>query len=87
MIADVDAYTAFLPFATSSKVLSASIRSPNVEIPLEKKGWLKDGTAGDVWDLEAELNIGAMGYTEGYVSKVEMKKWSEVTVSLFCAVL
>lgn len=33
-----------------------------------------------MWDLEAELHIGAMGYQEGYVSRIEMKKWHEVTV-------
>jgi hypothetical protein len=34
-----------------------------------------------MWDLEAELKIGAMGYEEGYVSKVQSKKWEYVSVS------
>lgn len=34
----------------------------------------------ETWELEAELKIGAMGYEEAYVSLVELKKWSLVTV-------
>jgi coenzyme Q-binding protein COQ10 len=88
VIADVDSYHSFLPFATTSKVLSAALRDRSPAGPLVtkltgEKGWLKDQMEceSEQWDLEAELKIGAMGYEEGYVSRVELKKWSSVTVS------
>lgn len=80
MIADVDAYSSFLPFVKVSRVLNAK---KGKEIHrVGEKAWLHKEGAGDVWDLEAELKIGAMGYEEGYVSKVQSKKWEYVSVSL-----
>lgn len=79
VIADVDAYASFLPFATKSEVLSAVHDGQTRSI--EEQGWLKGGAEGEQWLLEAELKAGAMGFEEGYVSKVEAKKWERVSVS------
>ena len=76
----MDAYASFLPFATKSEVLSAVLEGQ--ARPTREKGWLKGGSPGEHWELEAELKAGAMGYEEGYVSKVEAKKWERVSVSL-----
>ena len=85
VIADVDSYRSFLPFATSSHVLSAALRAdPATPQPLPQQGWLKPpATPGETWDLEAELHVGAMGYSEGYVSRIELQKYSQVIVRLF----
>lgn len=48
---------------------------------VQEQGWLKGGQPGDVWQMEAELKAGAMGFEEGYVSKVEAKKWKGVSVN------
>ncbi|KAM0749962.1 hypothetical protein T439DRAFT_326846 [Meredithblackwellia eburnea MCA 4105] len=77
VIADVDSYAQFLPFATRSEVLTAECLGKTSKT--SEKGWLKDGQEGEKWDLEAELRVGAMGFEEGYVSKVETVKWKEVT--------
>jgi coenzyme Q-binding protein COQ10 len=45
--------------------------------------WLDDdGRDGDEWELEAELQVGAMGFQESYVSKVRAKKFQLVSVSV-----
>lgn len=87
VIADVDSYHSFLPFATTSKVLSAAYRDRSQSAAfttskIGEKGWLNDQAECEAerWELAAELKIGAMGYEEGYVSRVELKKWSSVTV-------
>ncbi|GAA5924513.1 type II toxin-antitoxin system RatA family toxin [Sporobolomyces koalae] len=78
VIADVDSYHEFLPFTSSSRVLSATCLSRSDPQPtrsiLAQKGWLQAGEAqtGDKWSMDAELRIGAMGFDEGYVSRVEM---------------
>ncbi|GAA6007900.1 hypothetical protein JCM11491_006530 [Sporobolomyces phaffii] len=78
VIADVDSYHQFLPFTTSSKVLAASRlsqASPTARANVAEKGWLQvgDGCQGQKWVMDAELRIGAMGFDEGYVSRVEME--------------
>ncbi|GAA5895135.1 type II toxin-antitoxin system RatA family toxin [Sporobolomyces salmoneus] len=78
VIADVDSYHQFLPFTSSSKVLSASqfSSSQTTRSNLAEKGWLRvddDGHEGRKWVMDAELRIGAMGFDEGYVSRVEME--------------
>ncbi|GAA5885102.1 hypothetical protein JCM6882_007229 [Rhodosporidiobolus microsporus] len=83
VIADVDSYIHFLPFTTSSRVLSAAVLSPNggkTPQPLAQKPWLKEGE-GERWEMDAELRIGAMGFDEGYVSRVEVEKgrWVKAT--------
>ena len=81
VIADVDSYHSFLPFATSSQVLSAALRHSATVLPLAAKGWLKPPTIpNETWDLEAELHVGAMGYSEGYVSRIELQKYNQVIV-------
>ncbi|ORY90657.1 hypothetical protein BCR35DRAFT_274611 [Leucosporidium creatinivorum] len=79
VIADVDAYSSFLPFATKSEVLSAVHEGQSRSV--QEQGWLKGGQEGEVWQMEAELKIGAMGFEEGYVSKVEAKKWEKVSAT------
>lgn len=88
VIADVDAYQDFLPFTTSSRVLSAVKRDPSEPseqqpAPTVEKGWLKGGRAGEAWELRGELQIGAMGFQEGYVSTVQAQKWQKVSVCLW----
>jgi coenzyme Q-binding protein COQ10 len=86
VIADVDAYQSFLPFATDSRVLSAVRLSTEgkgkATQRTQDKGWLVGGAHGEQWEMDAELKIGAMGYNEGYVSKVQTKKWEMVAVRL-----
>lgn len=96
IIANVDEYKSFLPFATESKVLSAhkisstssSGSKERVNSSIQGKGWLKDldEMKGESWELDAELRIGAMGYDEGYVSLVKAKKWESVAVSFFSSI-
>ncbi|BGP53494.1 hypothetical protein JCM8202_001138 [Rhodotorula sphaerocarpa] len=78
VIADVDSYQSFLPFTTSSRVLSAALLDPHTrhrtDRPLSEKGWLRPGAPGERWEMDAELRIGAMGFEEGYVSRVEADK-------------
>lgn len=83
VIADVDSYQDFLPFASSSRVLSAARLTGGRQVArTESKSWLKnDGRDGDEWELEAELRVGAMGFQESYVSKVRAKKFQLVSVS------
>ncbi|GAA5870722.1 hypothetical protein JCM16303_001566 [Sporobolomyces ruberrimus] len=81
VIADVDSYHQFLPFTSSSKVLSASqlpsssTTTPRSLADLAEKGWLRadDSERGKKWIMDADLQIGAMGFNEGYVSRVEME--------------
>ncbi|GAA5979788.1 hypothetical protein JCM10908_003046 [Rhodotorula pacifica] len=85
VIADVDSYQSFLPFTTSSRVLNSTSIDPNGggqrrDRPVAEKGWLTPG-AGERWEMDAELRIGAMGFEEGYVSRVEAEKerWVKAT--------
>ncbi|BGP22207.1 hypothetical protein JCM10295v2_001085 [Rhodotorula toruloides] len=83
VIADVDSYQSFLPFTTSSRVLTAARLDPQgrrLSQPVAEKGWLR-GTPGERWEMDGELRIGAMGFDEGYVSLVEMEKdkWVKAT--------
>ncbi|GAA5973332.1 hypothetical protein JCM11641_003076 [Rhodosporidiobolus odoratus] len=84
VIADVDSYTQFLPFTSTSRVLSATQISPRdgrrTPQSLTEKGWLRPGE-GERWEMDAELRIGAMGFDEGYVSLVELEtaKWVKAT--------
>ncbi len=55
VIADIDAYSSFLPFLTTSKVTQWS----NVDSKFGKK-----------WPQEAELRVGYGGYEESFQSKV-----------------
>ncbi|KAK4049739.1 hypothetical protein OIO90_005320 [Microbotryomycetes sp. JL221] len=82
VIADVDSYQKFLPFAASSTVLSAAKHTPQggkqPQQP-QDKGWLSQQGPGEKWELDAELRIGAMGFDQSYVSKVGATKWESVS--------
>ncbi|GAA5872878.1 hypothetical protein JCM3774_006353 [Rhodotorula dairenensis] len=83
VIADVDSYQSFLPFTTASRVLNSTSIDPSGDRrdrPVREKGWLRPG-AGERWEMDAELRIGAMGFEEGYVSRVEAEKerWVKAT--------
>ncbi|GAA6064232.1 hypothetical protein JCM10212_006361 [Sporobolomyces blumeae] len=99
VIADVDSYHEFLPFTSSSRVLSATrldpssstspapsgSSSPASTIRLADKPWLVrtanrpgSGRGDERWVMDAELRIGAMGFDEGYVSRVELDKGKSV---------
>lgn len=86
VIADVDSYHSFLPFATASRVLAATRISEKGKERYEvrDKEWLggQGEQEGERWEMDAELRIGAMGYEEGYVSLVETRKWDSVQVRL-----
>lgn len=78
VIADIDSYSSFIPFLTSSKVL-------NGESGKKSKMWLDSdpNDKGKVHRLQAELGVGFAGFAESYVSNVECRKWDQVTVSFF----
>ena len=79
IIADVDAYSSFIPFVKSSKVLSHSSASTSVSKP-----WLEP-TDEDHVKVKQEMKIGFKYFEEAYVSNVECHKFHTVTVraSLF----
>ncbi|KAL8291908.1 hypothetical protein RQP46_002166 [Phenoliferia psychrophenolica] len=85
IIADVDSYHDFLPFATASRVLSAVRHvegTPGEIRDLRRKEWLvgdREVGEGERWEMEAELKAGAMGFVEGYVSRVEAIKYRSVS--------
>ncbi|GAA5855804.1 hypothetical protein JCM9279_003326 [Rhodotorula babjevae] len=81
VIADVDSYQHFLPFTTQSRVLRAARAGSGRDEPVAERGWLTEGGEGERWDMDGELRIGAMGFDEGYVSRVEMEKhkWVKAT--------
>ncbi|KAI5481061.1 nonribosomal peptide synthase [Pseudohyphozyma bogoriensis] len=83
VIADVDSYHSFLPFATSSSVLKAAkvTAKGKEKEDLASQGWLKGGEEGERWELEADLQVGALGFSEGYVSRVDTVKWKEVAAT------
>ncbi|KAH7105429.1 dehydrase and lipid transport-domain-containing protein [Auriculariales sp. MPI-PUGE-AT-0066] len=62
VVANVDLYHTFLPFCTSSRVLRRA--SPKTSLEPEQ--------------LEAELNVGFMGLSESYVSKVTCRPFESV---------
>ena len=68
-MADVDSYNKFIPFCTSSKVLS-------------RKEPLKDLKIPDAFNMDAELTVGFLSFTESYVSKVTCSPYDSVKVSL-----
>lgn len=88
IVADVDSYKDFLPFTTESKVLNSQLvnltTKERMKTNLNEKGWLNlnDNNEGELFELEAELKIGAMGYNESYISLVKAKKWESVSVSI-----
>ena len=89
VIADVDSYQSFLPFTTASRVLNSTSLDPSGQRrdrPVTEKGWLRPG-AGERWEMDAELRIGAMGFEEGYVSRVEAEKerWVKVNVPAYAS--
>lgn len=72
VIADIDSYSAFIPFLTSSKVLNAP--------PDGSKPWLEEPEDEKV-ELQSELAVGFAGFQEKYVSKNVCTKFHSVTVS------
>ena len=69
IVADVGSYNKFVPFCTRSKVLSR--RKP-----------LKDPKLPDGFNMDAELTVGFLSFTESYVSKVTCSPYDSVKVSL-----
>lgn len=86
VIADVDSYKQFVPFATNSQVLiaqragTASGESEAARLAKEQ-AWLRSDKPGEEWEMKAQLTIGALNFNESYTSKVTTKNWSSVTVS------
>lgn len=76
IIADIDAYSTFIPYLSHSKVLSSSSSAP-----LIRKDWLEGGLEGETQELKAELGIGFAALSQSYVSAVKCRKWDIVTVS------
>jgi len=68
-VADVGSYNRFIPFCTGSKVLS-------------RKEPLKDLKIPDGFNMDVELTVGFLSFTESYVSKVTCTPYDSVKVSL-----
>ncbi|CAE6494032.1 unnamed protein product [Rhizoctonia solani] len=64
LVADVNSYHFFLPFCTSSRVLT----------PPPPGGFTTD----EPYEVEAELKVGFMGMNESYVSLVRCRPWESV---------
>ena len=99
VVADIDSYEHFVPYASRSRVLSASTSSSTRQSTssrrllstheLASKPWIPGTGAnaasagGDKWELEAELAVGAMGFDERYKSHVTLVPLHTVTVRAF----
>lgn len=86
VIADVDSYKQFVPFATDSRVLVAKrvgTSSDEAECArlAREQAWLRSGVEGEEWEMKAQLRIGALNFNEAYTSKVTTRNWDTVTVS------
>jgi len=95
VVADIDSYEHFVPYASRSRVLSASTSSSTRQSTssrrllstheLASKPWIPGTGAnaasagGDKWELEAELAVGAMGFDERYKSHVTLVPLHTVT--------
>jgi len=75
IVADVDSYSTFIPFCSSSRVLSCSPSGS-----MEQKPWLSDPgkSSSGRFGLEAELRVGFKGLDEAYTSRVECRQWDLV---------
>jgi hypothetical protein len=88
VIADVDSYKQFVPFATDSRVLIAKRAgtSPDegeMSKLAKEQAWLRSFREGEEWEMKAQLRIGAMNFNEAYTSKVTTRNWDKVTVSIW----
>ena len=68
VVANVPSYSAFVPFCTGSEIVSTLTSNISADTP---------------FDVEAELRIGFMNFSEGYVSKVKARPYDSVEVSPF----
>lgn len=64
VVANVPSYSAFLPFCTSSSVVSAAKIRPD-----------------EAFEVDAELKVAFMNFSEGYVSRVKGRPFESVEVS------
>ncbi|KAH8926460.1 cyclase/dehydrase [Atractiella rhizophila] len=81
VIADIDSYSAFVPFCTSSNVNSAVAGPSKTSISRLSKPWLKDPAEPNEpndFQLRAELKVGFMTFQERYESTVECRRWDLV---------
>jgi coenzyme Q-binding protein COQ10 len=77
LVSDVPSYSSFIPFCTSSNVLTPDQSTGRRR---EVDGGWKPGEKD--FDVEAELKVGFGGLEERYVSRVVGKPFESVTVSL-----
>lgn len=75
IVADIDAYSYFIPYLSHSEVLSPANNDGT-------KPWLGNGDKGELHELKAKLTIGFAAFEQSYVSQVKCRKWDLVTVSL-----
>lgn len=68
VVANVPSYAAFVPFCTGSEIVSATGGGP------------PKISATEPFDVDAELRIGFMNFSEGYVSKVKARPYDSVEV-------
>ncbi|KAL7409233.1 dehydrase and lipid transport-domain-containing protein [Mrakia frigida] len=76
IVANVPSYSKFVPFCTESTVLSPSTPSSLTSSP--SSSTLSRISHDQPFDVEAELRIGFMGFSEGYVSKVKGRPFDSV---------
>jgi len=80
LVADIEAYSSFVPFCTSSRVLDCR---PPPGLRKFTRSWLDPevGNNGAEYTLDAELSVGFMGFDESYTSTVSCRKWDRVRAS------
>jgi ribosome-associated toxin RatA of RatAB toxin-antitoxin module len=83
LIADIDSYSEFVPYCTSSSVRSARSLPDGARLSLRDRSWLVGGKEGEEYQLEGELKVGFQGLDQAYTSKVTCKKWESVKVGTF----
>lgn len=80
LVANIDDYHRFIPFVTTSRVLSHEGRGQ-----VEDRPWLDDsGEQGEIHRLKHEMKIGVMGFDESWISNVTAEKFHKVEVSIQC---
>jgi len=75
VVANVPSYSTFVPFCTASTVLPPS---PSSALSSISSGKI---SREEPFEVEAELRIGFMSFSEGYVSQVKGRPFDSVEVS------
>lgn len=76
IVADIDAYSSFIPYVQASRVLRHDAQTDGAS---NRKPWLA-GPEGGTVELDAELSIGFAALSEKYTSRVTCSLYDTVTV-------